>query len=214
MLNQKMRKIMEIEKEKINVAEIIKAMMVKSINEIATKDLKVIADIASAAIYERAMMAEQAAMENGSTRREELPDPSLEITPPMMRRAIEKALALEVADSRGRIRKVFSTKKKWLAVLRVMQYFGIVMGNNLYKDTEYYIINKVYPDGVPIPEVMRKIMPNPNAMSKAGGEMALIRPLEDWLSGKYDEQLGDYLVIARCLLKSITDEMLSYPPKA
>ena len=67
---------------------------------------------------------------------------------------------------------------------------------------------------MPIPEVMRKIMPNPNAMSKAGGEMALIRPLEDWLSGKYDEQLGDYLVIARCLLKSITDEMLSYPPKA
>ena len=56
-----MRKIMEIEKEKINVAEIIKAMMVKSINEIATKDLKVIADIASAAIYERAMMAEQPA---------------------------------------------------------------------------------------------------------------------------------------------------------
>ena len=49
---------------------------------------------------------------------------------------------------------------------------------------------------------------------KAGGEMALNRSLEDWLSGKYDEQLGDYLVIARCLLKSITDEMLPNPPKA
>ena len=205
---------METKNEKMNVAEIIMAMMVKSIDEIATEELKKIIDIAITAICDRTMMAKQAEKENGATRREKLPDKSRQPTPPMMRRAIEKALALEVADSRGRIRKVFSTKKKWLAVLRVMQYFGIVMGNNLYKDTEYYIINKVYPDGVPIPEVMRKIMPNPNAMSKAGGEMALIRPLEDWLSGKYDEQLGDYLVIARCLLKSITDEMLSYPPKA
>ena len=205
---------METKNEKMNVAEIIMAMMVKSIDEIATEELKKIIDIAITAICDRTMMAKQAEKENGETRREKLPDKSRQPTPPMMRRAIEKALALEVADSRGRIRKVFSTKKKWLAVLRVMQYFGIVMGNNLYKDTEYYIINKVYPDGVPIPEVMRKIMPNPNAMSKAGGEKALNRPLEDWLSGKYDEQLGDYLVIARCLLKSITDEMLSYPPKA
>ena len=205
---------METKNEKMNVAEIIMAMMVKSIDEIATEELKKIIDIAITAICDRTMMAKQAEKENGATRREKLPDKSRQPTPPMMRRAIEKALALEVADSRGRIRKVFSTKKKWLAVLRVMQYFGIVMGNNLYKDTEYYIINKVYPDGVPIPEVMRKIMPNPNAMSKAGGEMALNRSLEDWLSGKYDEQLGDYLVIARCLLKSITDEMLSYPPKA
>ena len=72
----------------------------------------------------------------------------------------------------------------------------------------------MYPEGVPIPEVMREIMPNPNAMSKAGGEMALNRSLEDWLSGKYDEQLGDYLVIARCVLKSITNELLPNPPKA
>ena len=205
---------METKNEKMNVAEIIKAMMLKSINEIATKDLKVIADIASAAICERAMMAEQAEMENGSTRRAELPNPSLEITPPMMRRAIEKALALETKDSQGHQKRVFNNKKKWLAVLRVIQYFGIVRGNSPYKDTENYIINKVYPEGVPIPEVMREIMPNPNAMSKAGGEMALNRSLEDWLSGKYDEQLGDYLVIARCLLKSITDEMLPNPPKA
>ena len=190
------------------------AMMVKSIDEIATEELKKIIDIAITAICDRTMMAAQAEKENGATRREKLPDKSRQPTPPMMRRAIEKALALEVADSRGRIRKVFSTKKKWLAVLRVIQYFGIVRGNSPYKDTENYIINKVYPEGVPILEVMREIMPNPNAMSKAGGEKALNRSLEDWLSGKYDEQLGDYLVIARCLLKSITDEMLSYPPKA
>ena len=52
------------------------------------------------------------------------------------------------------------------------------------------------------------------ALSKAGGERGLNKQLEEWLSGKYDEQLGDYLVIARCVLKSITDEMLSNPPKA
>ena len=132
----------------------------------------------------------------------------------MMRRAIEKAFALETKDNKGRAKRVFNNKKKWLAVLRVLQYFGIVRGNSPYKDTENYIINKVYPEGVHIPEVMREIMPNPNAMSKAGGEMALNRSLEDWLSGKYDEQLGDYLVIARCVLKSITNEMLSNPPKA
>ena len=205
---------METKNEKKIAVEQLKAMMAKVMPMLTTGEKIDLVMKLIFSVRENVNEAEQAAMENGSTRRAELPDPSLEITPPMMRRAIEKALALEVADSRGRIRKVFSTKKKWLAVLRVMQYFGIVMGNNLYKDTEYYIINKVYPDGVPIPEVMRKIMPNPNAMSKAGGEMALIRPLEDWLSGKYDEQLGDYLVIARCLLKSITDEMLSYPPKA
>ena len=36
MLNQKMRKKMETKNEKMNVAEIIMAMMVKSIDEIAT----------------------------------------------------------------------------------------------------------------------------------------------------------------------------------
>ena len=205
---------METKNEKKIAVEQLKAMMAKVMPMLTTGEKIDLVMKLIFSVRENVNEAEQAAKEKGSTRRAELPDPSLEITPPMMRRAIEKALALEVADSRGRIRKVFSTKKKWLAVLRVMQYFGIVMGNNLYKDTEYYIINKVYPDGVPIPEVMRKIMPNPNAMSKAGGEKALNRLLEDWLSGKYDELLGDYLVIARCLLKSITDEMLSYPPKA
>ena len=160
------------------------------------------------------MMSKQAEKENDSTRRKKLPDPSLEITPPMMRRAIEKAFALETKDNKGRAKRVFNTKRKWLAVLRVLQYFGIVRGNKPYNDAENYIINKVYPEGVPIPEVMREIMPNPNAMSKAGGEMALNRSLEDWLSGKYDEQLGDYLVIAHCVLKSITDEMLPNPQKA
>ena len=205
---------METKNEKKIAVEQLKAMMAKVMPMLTTGEKIDLVMKLIFSVRENVNEAEQAAMENGSTRRAELPDPSLEITPPMMRRAIEKALALEVADGRGRIRKVFSTKKKWLAVLRVMQYFGIVMGNNLYKDTEYYIINKVYPEGMPIPEVIREIMPNPNAMSKAGGEKALNRSLEDWLSGKYDEQLGDYLVIARCLLKSITDEMLSYPPKA
>ena len=200
--------------EKKIAVEQLKAMMAKVMPMLTAGEKIDLGMVFILSARENVYETKQAEMENGSTRRAELPDPSLEITPPMMRRAIEKALALEVADSRGRIRKVFSTKKKWLAVLRVMQYFGIVMGNNLYKDTEYYIINKVYPEGVPIPEVMREIMPNPNAMSKAGGEMALNRSLEDWLSGKYDEQLGDYLPIARCILESITDESLSYPPKA
>ena len=61
---------------------------------------------------------------------------------------------------------------------------------------------------------MQKIIPNTNALSVAGSENGLNKPLEDWLSGKYDEQLGDYLPIARCILESITDESLSYPPKA
>ena len=86
---------METKNEKMNVAEIIKAMMLKSINEIATEELKVIIDIASAAIYERAMMAEQAEMENGSTRRAELPNASLEITRQKKRGAIEKAHAMK-----------------------------------------------------------------------------------------------------------------------
>ena len=59
-----------------------------------------------------------------------------------------------------------------------------------------------------------KIIPNTNALSVAGSENGLNKPLEDWLSGKYDEQLGDYLPIARCILESITGESLSYPPKA
>ena len=214
MLNQKMRKKMETKNEKKIAVEQLKAMMAKVMPMLTTGEKIDLGMVFILSARENVYETKQAEMENGSTRRAELPDPSLEITPPMMRRAIEKAFALETKDNKGRAKRVFNNKKKWLAVLRVMQYFGIVMGNNLYKDTEYYIINKVYPDGVPIPEVMREIMPNPNAMSKAGGEKALNRSLEDWLSGKYDEQLGDYLVIARCLLKSITDEMLSYPPKA
>ena len=65
MLNQKMRKKMETKNEKMNVAEIIMAMMVKSIDEIATEELKVIIDIAITAICDRTMMAAQAEKENG-----------------------------------------------------------------------------------------------------------------------------------------------------
>ena len=200
--------------EKKIAVEQLKAMMAKVMPMLTTGEKIDLVMKLIFSVRENVNEAEQAAMENGSTRRAELPDPSLEITPPMMRRAIEKAFALETKDNKGRAKRVFNTKRKWLAVLRVLQYFGIVRGNKPYNDAENYIINKVYPNGVPIPEVMRDIMPNPNAMSKAGGEMALNRSLEDWLSGKYDEQLGDYLVIARCVLKSITDEMLPNPQKA
>ena len=157
---------------------------------------------------------EQEAKEKGSTEWANLPERDIQMTPPMMRRAIEKALALEVTDGRGRKRRVFSTKKKWLAVYRVLQYFGIVDGYTQYQRALNYIMNKVYPKGVPMPEAMKKIMPNTTALSKAGGESGLNKQLEEWLSGKYDEQLDDYLPIAQCIVKSITDEMLPYPQKA
>ena len=157
---------------------------------------------------------EQEVKESGSTEWANLPERDIQVTPPMMRRAIEKALALEVTDGRGRKRRVFSTKKKWLAVYRVLQYFGIVDGSTQYQRALNYIMNKVYPKGVPMPEAMKKIMPNTTALSKAGGERGLNKQLEEWLSGKYDEQLDDYLPIAQCIVKSITDEMLPYPQKA
>ena len=157
---------------------------------------------------------EQEAKEKGSTEWANLPERDIQVTPSMMRRAIEKALALEVTDGRGRKRRVFSTKKKWLAVYRVLQYFGIVDGSTQYQRALNYIMNKVYPKGVPMPEAMKKIMPNTTTLSKAGGESGLNKQLEEWLSGKYDEQLDDYLPIAQCIVKSITDEMLPYPQKA
>ena len=156
----------------------------------------------------------QEGKESGSTEWANLPERDIQVTPPMMRRAIEKALALEVADGRGRTRRVFSTKKKWLAVYRVMQYFGIVEGSNHYQRAVDYIKKKVYSERVPMPEEMQKIIPNTNALSVAGSENGLNKQLEEWLSGKYDEQLGDYLQIAQCIVKSITDEMLPYPQKA
>ena len=106
---------------------------------------------------------EQEAKEKGSTEWANLPEPNLPITPSLMRRAIEKALALEVTDGRSRKRRVFSTKKKWLAVYRVLQYFGIVDGSTQYQRALNYIMNKVYPEGVPKPEAMKKIMPNARA---------------------------------------------------
>ena len=205
---------METKNEKKIAVEQLKAMMAKVMPMLTAGEKIDLGMVFILSARENVYETKQAEMENGSTRREKLPDKSRQPTPPMMRRAIEKAFALETKDNKGRAKRVFNTKRKWLAVLRVLQYFGIVRGNKPYNDAENYIINKVYPNGVPIPEVMRDIMPNPNAMSKAGGEMALNRSLEDWLSGKYDEQLGDYLVIARCVLKSITDEMLPNPPKA
>ena len=96
----------------------------------------------------------------------------------------------------------------------MLQYFGIVDGYNQYQRALNYIMNKVYPKGVPIPEAMMKIMPDANALSKAGSESGLNKSLEDWLGGKYDDQLGDYLLIARCIVESIADETLAHPQKA
>ena len=190
------------------------AMIAKSMYLLSASDKMELGMIFIASAKKDMEEIEKEAKESGSTEWANLPEPSLPITPPMMRRAIEKALALEVTDYRGRTRRVFSTKKKWLAVYRVMQYFGIVDGYIQYQRAVNYIMNKVYPKGVPMPEAMMKIMPNTNALSVAGGESGLNKPLEEWLSSKYDYRLGDYLPIARCMVESISEEMLDYPPKA
>ena len=192
----------------------LRAMMAKSMYLLTASEKMELGMIFINSAKNDMVEIEQEVKESGSTEWANLPERDIQMTPPMMRRAIEKALALEVTDGRGRKRRVFSTKKKWLAVYRVLQYFGIVDGSTQYQRALNYIMNKVYPKGVPMPEAMKKIMPNTTALSKAGGERGLNKQLEEWLSGKYDEQLGDYLPIARCILESITDESLSYPPKA
>ena len=200
--------------EKRIALENLKAMMAKSMYLLTASEKMELGMIFINSAKNDVDEIEQEVKESGSTEWANLPEPNLPITPSLMRRAIEKALALEVTDGRGRKRRVFSTKKKWLAVYRVLQYFGIVDGSTQYQRALNYIMNKVYPKGVPMPEAMKKIMPNTTALSKAGGESGLNKPLEEWLSGKYDEQLDDYLPIAQCILKSITDEMLSNPQKA
>ena len=207
-----MKKETFIEKE--IALEYLKAEIAKSMYLLSASEKMELGMIFIASAKEDMEEIEKEVKESGSTEWANLPEPNLPITPSLMRRAIEKALALEVTDGRSRKRRVFSTKKKWLAVYRVLQYFGIVDGYNHYQRALNYIMNKVYPEGVPKPEAMKKIMPNATALSKAGSESGLNKRLEDWLSGKYDEQLGDYLVIARCVLKSITDEMLPNPSKA
>ena len=200
--------------EKRIALENLKAMMAKSMYLLTASEKMELGMIFMDSAKNDMVEIEQEVKESGSTEWANLPERDIQVTPPMMRRAIEKALALEVTDGRGRTRRVFSTKKKWLAVYRVLQYFGIVDGSTQYQRALNYIMNKVYPKGVPMPEAMKKIMPNTTALSKAGGERGLNKQLEEWLSGKYDEQLGDYLPIAQCILKSITDEMLSNPQKA
>ena len=207
-----MKKETFIEKE--IALEYLKAEIAKSMYLLSASEKMELGMIFIASAKEDMEEIEKEAKESGSTEWANLPEPNLPITPSLMRRAIEKALALEVTDGRSRKRRVFSTKKKWLAVYRVLQYFGIVDGSTQYQRALNYIMNKVYPKGVPMPEAMKKIMPNTTALSKAGGERGLNKQLEEWLSGKYDEQLDDYLPIAQCIVKSITDEMLSYPPKA
>ena len=207
-----MKKETFIEKE--IALEYLKAEIAKSMYLLSASEKMELGMIFIASAKEDMEEIEKEVKESGSTEWANLPEPNLPITPSLMRRAIEKALALEVTDGRGRKRRVFSTKKKWLAVYRVLQYFGIVDGSTQYQRALNYIMNKVYPKGVPMPEAMKKIMPNTTALSKAGGERGLNKQLEEWLSGKYDEQLGDYLPIAQCILKSITDEMLSNPQKA
>ena len=200
--------------EKRIALENLKAMMAKSMYLLTASEKMELGMTFMDSAKEDMDGIEQEAKEKGSTEWANLPERDIQVTPSMMRRAIEKALALEVTDGRGRKRRVFSTKKKWLAVYRVLQYFGIVDGSTQYQRALNYIMNKVYPKGVPMPEAMKKIMPNTTALSKAGGERGLNKQLEEWLSGKDDEQLGDYLPIAQCILKSITDEMLSNPQKA
>ena len=194
--------------------EQLKAMMAKSMYLLTASEKMELGMSFIASAKEDMEKIEKEAKESGSTEWANLPEPNLPITPSLMRRAIEKALALEVKDYRGRMRRAFTTKKEWLAVYRVMQYFGIVDGYNHYQRALNYIMNKVYPMGVPKPEAMMKIMPDTTALSKAGSESGLNKRLEDWLGGKYDEQIGDYLLIAQCILKSITDEIVSYPQKA
>ena len=207
-----MKKETFIEKE--IALENLKAEIAKSMYLLSASEKMELGMIFIASAKKDMEEIEQEVKESGSTDWANLPEPSLPITPPMVRRAIEKALALVVTDGRGRTRRAFSTKKKWLAVYRVLQYFGIVDGYTQYQRALNYIMNKVYPESVPIPEAMMKIMPNATALSKAGSESGLNKSLEDWLSGKYDDQLGDYLLIAQCILKSITDEIVSYPQKA
>lgn len=194
--------------------EQLKAMMAKSMYLLTASEKMELGMIFFNSVKNDVDEIQQEVKESGSTEWANLPERDIQVTPPMMRRAIEKALALEVKDGRGRTRRVFSTKKKWLAVYRVLQYFGIVDGYTQYQRALNYIMNKVYPEGVPKPEAMMKIMPDTTAMSKAGGESGLNKRLEDWLGGKYDDQIGDYLLIAQCILKSITNEIVSYPQKA
>lgn len=193
--------------------ENLKAVIAKSMHLLSASEKMELGMIFLASAKEDMEEIEQEVKESGSTEWANLPEPSLPITPPIVRRAIEKALMLEVTDGRGRTRRAFSTKKKWLAVYRVLQYFGIVDGYNQYQRAVDYIMNKVYPQGVPIPEAMMKIMPDTTALSKAGSESGLNKSLEDWLGGKYDDQLGDYLLIARCIVESIADETLTHPQK-
>ena len=200
--------------EKKIALENLRAMMAKSMYLLTASEKMELGMIFINSAKNDMVEIEQEVKESGSTEWANLPERDIQVTPSMMRRAIEKALALEVTDGRGRKRRVFSTKKKWLAVYRVLQYFGIVDGSTQYQRALNYIMNKVYPEGVPKPEAMKKIMPNATALSKAGSESGLNKRLEDWLSGKYDSQLGDYLLIAQCILKSITDEIVSYPQKA
>ena len=200
--------------EKKIALENLRAMMAKSMYLLTASEKVELGMIFFNSAKNDMVEIEQEVKESGSTEWANLPERDIQVTPPMMRRAIEKALALEVTDGRGRKRRVFSTKKKWLAVYRVLQYFGIVDGYTQYQRALNYIMNKVYPMGVPKPEAMMKIMPDTTALSKAGSESGLNKRLEDWLGGKYDEQIGDYLLIAQCILKSITDEIVSYPQKA
>ena len=207
-----MKKETFIEKE--IALEYLKAEIAKSMYLLSASEKMDLGMIFIASAKEDMDGIDQEAKEKGSTEWANLPERDIQVTPSIMRRAIEKALALEVTDGRGRTRRVFSTKKKWLAVYRVLQYFGIVDGSTQYQRALNYIMNKVYPMGVPKPEAMMKIMPDTTALSKAGSESGLNKRLEDWLGGKYDEQIGDYLLIAQCILKSITDEIVSYPQKA
>ena len=144
--------------EKKIALENLRAMMAKSMYLLTASEKMELGMIFINSAKNDVDEIEQEVKESGSTEWANLPERDIQVTPSMMRRAIEKALALEVTDGRGRKRRVFSTKKKWLAVYRVLQYFGIVDGSTQYQRALNYIMNKVYPKGVPMPDAMNKIL--------------------------------------------------------
>ena len=119
--------------EKKIALENLRAMMAKSMYLLTASEKIELGMIFFNSVKNDVDEIQQEGKESGSTEWANLPERDIQVTPPMMRRAIEKALVLEVVDGRGRTRRAFSTKKKWLAVYRVIQYFGIVEGSNHYQ---------------------------------------------------------------------------------
>ena len=96
--------------EKKIAVEQLKAMMAKSMYLLTASEKVELGMIFINSAKNDVDEIEQEVKESGSTEWANLPERDIQMTPPMMRRAIEKALVLEVTDGRGRTRRVFSTK--------------------------------------------------------------------------------------------------------